>query len=522
MHDLADQLLSYLRAAWRYRWYAALAAWVIALGGWTAVHLMPDRYEAQARVYVDTQSMLRPLLSGIAVQPNIDQTVAMMSRTLVSRVNVEKVMRMADVGSGLQSGEHREQLISRLTKELAVKSAGRENLYTISYSDRDAVRAQRVVQSLLTIFMEGSVGNKRKDSDSAREFIEDQLRSYSEKLVAAENAVMAFKRKHQGLMPGDGRDFYGALSEAKAALRQASLELKEALNSRDAIKQQLAGEGQAASPPGDQGAAGQPPSELDLRVRALQQKLDGLRLVYTEQHPDIVATSRIIAQLKEQRDADEKVTKLAEDGGKRAPRAPQGPLYEKLMVSLAEAEAKVAAMKARVAEYDVRYNELQAAANALPQVEAEYKQLTRDYEVIRTRYDKLLERRESAQISGDVEASDVAMGFRVIDPPQVPLEPSGPNRPLLMSMVLLAALGGGFGIAFVLSQLKTTFSDERRLREASGIRVLGSIAMAWNERQRKRHALGLFALTLSFLGLLSVYGVVIASLMNIDFLGVLG
>ena len=522
MQELTQQLLSHVKAAWPYRWHAVVIAWVIASAGWMTIYRMPDRYESQARVYVDTQSMLRPLLTGLVAQPNVDQMVTMMSRTLVSRLNLEKVIRMADMDIGLRTPEDREQLIARLAKGLAINSAGRENLYTITYADRNPEQAKRVVQSLLTIFMEGSAGNKRKDSDSARAFIEDQLRSYSEKLVAAENAVMAFKRKHQGLMPGDGRDFYGALSEAKAALRQASLELKEALNSRDAIKQQLAGEAQAAARPGDQVAAVQPPSELDLRIRALQQKLDALRLVYTEQHPDIVATTRIIAQLKEQREADEKLKQPAQDGGKPAPRAPQGPLYEQLMVSLAAAEANVAAMKARVAEYDVRHNELQATANALPQVEAEYKQLTRDYEVIRARYDRLLERRESAQISGDVEASDVAMGFRVIDPPQVPLEPSGPNRPLLMSMVLLAALGGGFGIAFVLSQLKTTFSDERRLREASGIRVLGTVAMAWNERQRKRHALGLFALALSFLGLLSVYGVVMASLMNIDLPGLLG
>ena len=524
MHELADQLLSYLRAAWRYRWYAALAAWVIALGGWTAVHLMPDRYEAKARVYVDTQSMLRPLLSGIAVQPNTDQTVGMMSRTLVSRVNVEKLIEMSGIQPGRESDEDREQLIARLTRELAVRSAGRENLYTISYSDQDRERAKRVVQSLLTIFMEGSLGDKRKDSDSAREFIEEQLKSYSEKLVAAENAVMEFKRKNQGLMPGsEGRDFYGALSEAKAALRQASLELKEALNSRDAIKLQLAGEAQAASVPGDTAAAPLPPSELDLRIRALEQKLDGLRLIYTEQHPDIVATVRIIAQLEEQRRAEEMQRKFAENGsGKPASRAPKGPLYEKLMVSLAEAEAKMAAMKARVAEYGVRYNELQAAANAQPQVEAEYKQLTRDYEVIRSRYDKLLERRESAQISGDVEASDVAMGFKIIDPPQVPLEPSGPNRPRLMSMVLFAALGGGLGLAFLLSQIRTTFSDERRLRDASGVRVLGTVAMAWNEKQKKRRARGVFALALSFVGLLSAYGAIMASLLNIDLPGLLG
>jgi len=124
----------------------------------------------------------------------------------------------------------------------------------------------------------------------------------------------------------------------------------------------------------------------------------------------------------------------------------------------------------------------------------------------------LLERRESAQISGDVEASDIVMGFRVIDPPKVPLAPSAPNRPQLMSLVLLAALGGGFGIAFLISQIRTTFNDERRLREASGLQVLGTIAMAWTEVQKKRRAWGLFALLLSFLSLLSAYGAIMASL----------
>jgi polysaccharide chain length determinant protein (PEP-CTERM system associated) len=182
------------------------------------------------------------------------------------------------------------------------------------------------------------------------------------------------------------------------------------------------------------------------------------------------------------------------------------------MVSLAAAEANVAAMRARVSEHEVRYRELQAAANALPQIEAEYKQLTRDYEVIRARYGQLLERREQAQISGEVEASDAGTGFRIIDPPQVPLAPSSPDRLRLMTLVLLAALGCGFGFAFLMSQLKTTFNDERTLREASGISVLGTVGMTLNDKQRKRRVRGVLALVLSFLSLLSAYGAIMASL----------
>jgi len=407
---------------------------------------------------------------------------------------------------GLKPSENREQLIARLTKDLAIKSAGRENLYTIAYTDQNPEQAQRVVQSLLTIFMEGPLGDKRKDSDSARRFIDEQLKGYSDKLVAAENAVTEFKRRHQGLMPGDGRGYYVRLSDTRTALRQAALELKEAENSRDAIKKQLAGDAEIMSRRGDKGAAKGAYSEIETRIQALEQKLDSLRLTYTEQHPDIVAMVRIIAQLKEQKKAEDKL-------GKPSPGVPQGLVYEQLTVALATAEANVAAMKVRVAEYGIRYKELQAVANALPQIEAEYAQLTRDYEVIKTRYDKLLERRESAQISGDVEASDVAMGFRVIDPPQVPLAPIAPNRPRLMSLVLLAALGGGFGIAFLIGQFRMTFSDERMLGEASGLQVLGTIAMAWTDEQKKRQTRGLFALLFSFLSLLSAYIVVMASLL---------
>ena len=110
MHELAEQLLSYLKAAWRYRWYGAGLAWTVAIAGWVIVAQLPNRYEASARVYVDTQSVLRPLLAGLAVQPNVSQIVTMMSRTLISRPNVEKVVRMADLGITVKTPEDREQL----------------------------------------------------------------------------------------------------------------------------------------------------------------------------------------------------------------------------------------------------------------------------------------------------------------------------------------------------------------------------------------------------------------------------
>jgi polysaccharide chain length determinant protein (PEP-CTERM system associated) len=510
MHELADRLLSHLKAIWRYRWYAAGASWIIAAVGWTAVYMAPERYEASARVYVNTQSVLRPLLLGLAVQPNIDQMVTMMGRTLISRPNLEKVIEMANLAGGLKTPEDRERLIARLARELTIQSAGRENLYTIAYTDKNPQEAKQVVQSLLTLFVEGSLGDQRKDSDAALRFIDEQLDAYNKKLVAAESAVTEFRRKHMSLMAGDRRDYYTRLVEAQNALNAATLELKEAENGRDAIKRQLSSDTEFPSLLDDKTADPGGNPELEARIQALEQKLDGLRLTYTEQYPDLVATSRIIAQLKEQQKEEAK-----QRTRKPAPTAAQvrDPVRQQLTVSLTAAEVNVAAMKTRVAEYSKRYEDLRAAVNAVPQVDAEYTQLTRDYDVTKKNYENLLARRESAQISGDMESNAHGMDFRVVDPPQVPPMPKAPNRRLLMSVVLLLALGGGLGVAFLASEIRPTISDERRLREITGLQVLGTVALIRSDAQKAERSRGLMALLISYAGLLSAYAAVMLTLM---------
>ena len=72
-------------------------AWVVALAGWVYVWQMPESYKATARLYVDSNSVLRPLMRGLAITPNIDQRIAMMSRTLLSRPNLERLARMTDL-----------------------------------------------------------------------------------------------------------------------------------------------------------------------------------------------------------------------------------------------------------------------------------------------------------------------------------------------------------------------------------------------------------------------------------------
>lgn len=474
MEELLRQVVGYLRAMWLYRWWGLGAAWVVGAVAASVVLVMPDRYESSARIFVDTQSMLKPLMSGLAFQPNIDQQVAMLSRTLISRPTVERLIQMADLDITAKTKQQRESLVEKLTTTLKIQSTGRDNLYTLAYRDESPERAKRVVQSLVSIFVESGLGDKRKDTDDARRFIEEQIKTYEAKLEEAENRLKAFKLKNMELLGGAGKDFVGQISAVTEQVKQARLELREAAKSRDALKQQLVGgDDSAASAPSTPSTIAVP--ELDGRIDAQKRALDGLLQRFTESHPDVVGARRIIAQLE-----DEKTRQLEEArkrGGGPALQVNGNPVVQQMKLTVAESEATVASLEARVAEYEDRLKQLQNSARIVPELDAEFAQMNRDYDTYKHNYDSLVSRRESASMSADLESTSGVAEFRLIDPPSLPSKPAAPNRVVLMLGAALAAIAAGFGVAFLASQLRPTVIDARVLREISGLPVLGAVSL---------------------------------------------
>lgn len=513
MDELIRQIVQYLRGVWRRRWIGLGVAWLAAIVGAVVLFKLPDKYEASARVHVDTDSLLKPLMSGLAVQPPLDQQLAIMSRTLISRPNVEKLIRMTDLDLTVKSPAEKERLIEELTKTLQMKSEGRQNLYTISYRDSVPAQAQKVVQGLLSIFVESSLGDKRKGSDSARRFIEEQIRTYEKRLEEAESRLKDFKLKNMGLMGPEGKDYFGKMQALNEELNRARLELRAQEQSRDALKRELAGEDPVFLPDGaTPGPAGLTVSELDARIDTLKRGLDELLRRYTDQHPDVIGTRRIIEQLEEQKKKElEDRRKAEKPGGPRAS-ASTNPVFQRIKIALAESEAAVAALRGRVAELDARLAQLRSAARMLPQIEAEHAQLNRDYDVQKKNYESLVARRESAALSEEMDSAAGIADFRIIDPPRVSQKPVAPNRLMLLPLVLLAALGVGVLASFLVSQIFPTFHDTRALRELTGRPVLGSVTLLPRPAATRRRLRSAVLFAGGVASLVGVYGVAIGLL----------
>lgn len=505
MAELTALVLNFLKAIGKYRWYAVAITWIVALCGWVVVLKLPNQYESSARVYVDTQTILKPLLQGMTTLPNLDQQVYFMRRTLLSRPNVERVMRMVDLDVKATTPKEHEEMIDKMISRIKIAGTERENIYTITYTAPTAQQGKDVVQAFLTIFVEGSFGGKKQDSEKAIQFIDDQIRSYEEKLVAAENALKDFKIRNMGKLPNEGADFNSRVNGTTEALNQARLELAEAEQARNVLRRQVSGTPAAA---GERAAPAPTDPELETRIAAVTKNLDSLRLQFTEQHPDIIANRRLLEQLLARKEEESKRPRQALDPG-----ASYSPMLQQLNVSLSEAEARVASLQARVAEYSARLGTLRAQSAEVPEIEAQLAQLNRDYEVNRENYQKLVERRESAKLSGDLSSATDMLTFRVVDPPTAPALPSGPNRMMLFSAVFLGALGAGLAGAFLMSQLRPTFLSQTALREATDFPILGSISMNWTAAQTVRRKRRMIALGISVLVLFGMYGAGVATIL---------
>ncbi len=476
MNELLQQVLTYLRGMWHRRWIGLAAAWLAAIVGVAVVYRIPERYEASARVYVDTESLLRPMLAGLVIQPNMDQQVALMSRTLLSRPNVEKLIRMADLDLSVKPGPARDELIDGVMKTIQLGGSSSTNLYVISYRDPNPERARKVVQSLLAIFVESSLGDKRQDSRTAVKFVDQQIQRYEESLQAAENRLKEFKLKNMGVAGRE--DYYGRLSQLQSSIENARLEMQAAEQARDAYKRELAGETPTFLQEGPETRTEEKLPEIDGRIAALRAEQDNLLRKYTDQHPDVTAIKRLLEQLEIQRRIEfEARSKGVAATGRPAVRPlERNPMFQQLRLSLAEAEATVASTRSKLGGYEGQYRQLRAQAQLVPQVEAEFSQLNRDYEIQKKTYETLLSRREAGLMGADVQDAGGAQ-FRVIDPPRVSPQPVAPNRIGLLGLVLAAAIGAGLFASLVASQVMPIFHDARALRELSKRPILGMVSM---------------------------------------------
>lgn len=472
-----DEILRYLYIGWRIlvsrRWFALSTAWAICVVGWLGVASLPDQYESEAQIYVDTTTLLGPLLKGIAVQGNINQQLTVMQRTLLSRPNIEKVIRENDLDLKVVDDTGWDSLVKSVEDRANIRVVG-PNLFVVGFTDSNPQLAKRITQSLLDIFVSANVGENRKGMESAQTFIETQIAKYEKQLRAAEERMADFKSRHADIL-GSG-NFSSRYESARREFRKAERELEDTR----LVKAQL--ENLLAKTPRflevDQNPSvivqgGQQTSATEREVRSLEQQLATLRSQYTDNHPDVKSLERSLADARQRLEA-EKASQPAGGSGNRRGRIPNT-VHEQLQVRLIGVEQDLVRLQKNYVRSKEEFEILEKRKSAAPAIEAELAGLNRDYDVIKAQYEALLKRRESVNISAAREASTDSVQFRIIEPPEVPARPSGPKRVLFSVAVLFVGVGAGLSLPVLFALMTGYVYDRKDLEETFNLPVLGTV-----------------------------------------------
>ncbi len=470
MHEIVVMLHKQLSAAWRYRWSAVLFSWLVCGMGWLVVYSIPNTYEASARLYVDADVVLTPLLRGLAVDSASAAQLDVLQRTLLSRPNLEKLISKTDLELDLQGASDREALVAQLATDIRITPQTR-NLFTIAYRSTVPKLAYEVVRTMLTTFVESKTGNNRNDLESAGKFLGVQIALYERQLQEAERKRAEFRVKYIDILPsGDGG--ISRLEAQQSNVRALQGQLLDAVARRGSLAHELSVTPQLVVTETDGGGPGGVTGAF--RLRDAERTLQELRLRYTEQHPDVVAQRDLVAAIKSGSMASSEPSAPSRDNLRN--RSVPNPVFEQMKVRNLENDSVIASLQRQMLDATRERDRLEEIARGAPQLQADYANVNRDYEVLRKNYDDLLVRRESMRISSAAEADGDKVKVQVIDPPQVPQNPVAPRRVVLMSAVLAAGLGAGVGLALLLVQMDQSFHTVEDLRDM-GFPVVGGVSL---------------------------------------------
>jgi polysaccharide chain length determinant protein (PEP-CTERM system associated) len=467
---LRTLFLEQVIAVWKRKWLVLGVAWAFCVVGWAGVMFVPQHFESNARAYVDVNGLLAPLLKGLVVDTTPAASEEYLRQTLLSRPHLDQVIVMANLAGPSMTSIQHEELVNALTSQIKVTTDGND-LVSISYANRNPQVAKNVVDALLTIFAEKVANSNRLEMDNARAFLNGQIAQYEAQLRAAEQRRAAFRKKYANYFTESGVARPELLGQQVSQFQQ---QYDDAIATRNAIAAQMAQVPallSVYSPPAVSNSGQIVVASPETRLAQAKRNLADLQLLYTDKHPDVIAARRSVAELQSDVEADKKT------GGTNEGKAQiSNPSYEQLRLKLVDSETVLPTLRTRLEKAKADYAQAKSLSGNLPEIEAMSQDVDRDYDVIKTNYDELVKRRESANLSQAADDRADRTQFRVVDPPITPISPAFPNHVLLFTFVTILGIAAGVASPLLLQQVHPTFASTARLREL-GLPVMGGITV---------------------------------------------
>jgi uncharacterized protein involved in exopolysaccharide biosynthesis len=209
----------------------------------------------------------------------------------------------------------------------------------------------------------------------------------------------------------------------------------------------------------------------EFRVISLERELQAARAMYKDAHPEIQRIQEELAYAKKEAQAAQQ-----QPQADRLARLQRNPSYLSLVSEREIGRSRIKDLERDQADAQGQIARYQARVEAAPMVEQQLTNIQREYDLERQQYNDLSSRQRTAAIAASVERNRSGERFEVLDPASYPI---APVRPLPLRLWLGSLLGGlvaAAGLTLLREYFDSAVHDERELRDALELPILGSIA----------------------------------------------
>ncbi len=470
----------------------------------TAAWFWPKVYTSSSTVLVDQQNILRPLMEGTAETTRVESRAAMAKKIIFSQRTIRKLLE-SDTWQHLVTGEISSEDIElmgqRLSSATSIKNTG-ENIIEIAYTNKDPIKAYQTTQLMTDIFIDDSIATKRKESRDAFDFIDNQAKSYQEKLKQAEIAIKQFRSKNIDASTTAKQNATERLIELKRELETVELDLSTAESSLENYNSQLAGKASFT----DQASIARE-NQLNERIAALETRLAELKLNYHDTYPDIIQINSQIRDLKNQVIHEVQQRNARKNQGSVS--IPTGETAQFIQSQISSLENTIASLKARQRQIVALMDNERQTLDKISSVEAEISELTRDYEVNQRYYQNLLNQRENARISMNIDMENQGLTLKVQEPASVPVTPKGLRFSHIIMAGLVLSLAIPISIIYGLTLLDQKVRTEHSIQKVFDIPILASVSTLKTVKDKSLLTAKISTMAISLIAVWSIYGVAI-------------
>ena len=479
----------------RRRWWLMGPLFFCGFVAFGVAHFWPEQYRSEALILVEQQKV-----PELYVTPNVvtdlQDRLQSMTQQILSRTRLEKLIEQFNLYPNQRQHVNNDEVVDGMLKDIRielVQAPRREDELTafrINFSYNSARVAQQITNELTSLFIDENLQARGQQSVSTTTFLENQLEQARQDLAQQEERLREYKIRFIGELPEQQQSMLQMLGSLQAQLDANTAATERAEQQRIYLESMQSQYRAMQESPGsaDGNAATSPIAVADATIRDLQKQLTELEAKYTSRHPDVDKLKDQIAGWEETRNQSEQ--KLENSPSTEAS-ATTTPLRG--APALAEVESRLKATKAEIDSYQTeamklraRMDDLESRLNLTPLREQQLAEVTRNYDNSKQNYQSLLQKKLQSELATNLEKRQQGEQFRIIDPPNLPLKPSEPNRLAIITIGWTLGLCLGLGLMALLEITDETIHNERGLLESVRAPVLIHVPVIRSRWERIR------------------------------------